>query len=364
MSPKRPSMIGVERTATPFELEEFDGHEDVVFFADDAAGLRAILALHDTTLGPGLGGCRVFPYGSPEEALRDVLKLSRAMTYKAACAGVPFGGGKCVVIADPDYDKSTELLLALGGHLARFDGTFYLGEDVGTSTQDMAVIHRRAPNVVGLPEEMGGSGDPSVWTAEGCVVGMQAAVKFALGLDSMADLRVVVQGVGNVGRRLARALAARGARLAVSDVRTDLATEVAAECGAEVVPPDGIFDVEGDVFAPCALGGVLNHTTVGRLRARVIAGCANNQLAAPAIGEALTRRGILYVPDYVINAGGMIRLAAEILEWAQDRLRTTIDNIGATLTSVFELSLASQIPTAEAADNIARVRLRGDKTSV
>jgi leucine dehydrogenase len=342
---------------TVFDLPEFDAHEDVTFLADRASGLRAILAIHDTTLGPALGGCRILPYPSSGEALRDVLRLSRAMTFKGACAGIPFGGGKCVVMAGPGIADRPQLLEALGSRLAAFDGRFFLGEDVGTSAADMVLIHQGAPNVVGLPEELGGSGDPSPWTALGCIMGIRAAVKEALDVDSLAGLRVAVQGLGNVGRRLSQALIQEGASLIVTDVQSQLAQRAGREFDAPVVSPEDIYDADADIFAPCALGGVLNHATVDRLRAPIVAGCANNQLERATVGTQLAQRGILYAPDYVINAGGMIRLAAEILDWDIDRLHSTIDNIGSTLVEIFAMARRSGISTSDAADHLALERL-------
>jgi leucine dehydrogenase len=353
---------------TVFDLPEFDDHEDVTFVVDRPIGLRAIIAVHDTTLGPALGGCRMLPYASSLEALRDALRLSRAMTYKGACAGIPFGGAKCVVLAPSHATNRGRLLRALGSRLAAFDGRFFLGEDVGTSVEDMAIIRSSAPNVVGLPEQLGGSGDPSPWTARGCLIGLRAAVKEAFGHDSLSGLRVAVQGVGNVGRRLCEVLSHEGAGLVVSDVRPSATSGAEDDYGARVVPPDAIYDVEADVFAPCALGGVVNYDTLDRLKASIVAGCANNQLESPAVGPQLSERGILYAPDYVINAGGMIRLAAEIQGWDDSRLLATIDRIGTTLAEVFEIARREGIPTAEAADRLASDRLeagqRGQRVEV
>jgi leucine dehydrogenase len=341
-----------------FEAEEFQGHEEVTYFSDLSARLRAIVAIHNTALGPALGGCRLLPYGSSNEALGDVLRLSRAMTHKAACAGVPFGGGKCVVIADPQRDKDAKLLKALGRCIVRFEGRFFLGEDVGTSVEDMAVIHEEAPNVVGLPIGLGGSGDPSVWTTKGCMVGMRAAVKEALGIESLSGLRVAVQGLGNVGWRMCQELANENASLIVADIRPKVAADAGRIFGATVVPPQAIYDADADVFAPCALGGILNEATVDRLAVAIIAGSANNQLLHPGIGQALHARNILYAPDYVINAGGMIRLAGEIHDWSDHRLHETIASIADTLRTIFERSRSLNIPTGEAADGVAEHRLQ------
>jgi leucine dehydrogenase len=338
------------------EAAEFDGHEEVAFLADQPTRLRAILAVHDTTLGPALGGCRMLPYPSSTQALQDALRLSQAMGYKAACAGIPFGGGKCVVLGDPRPDQRPGLLQALGARLARLDGRFFLGEDVGTSPQDMAIIHRTAPNVVGLPTELGGSGDPSAWTARGCLAGMRAAATEALGVDSLAGIRVAIQGIGKVGGRLCQALGAEGAILIVTDLRPEL-TRAAAALGASTVTPQEIYDADADLFAPCALGGTLSAATVERLKVRIVAGCANNQLQHPGVGAALGDRGVLYAPDYVINAGGMIRLAAELLNWDHGQLQQTIDNIAVTLGRTFALARTHGVPTSEAADRLAADRL-------
>jgi leucine dehydrogenase len=339
------------------ETAEFDGHEEVAFVTDRWTPLRAILAVHDTTLGPALGGCRMLPYASSAQALQDALRLSRAMTYKAACAGIPFGGGKCVVLGDPHPHERPGMLRALGARLARLDGRFFLGEDVGTSPQDMAIIHRAAPNVVGLPTELGGSGDPSVWTVRGCLAGMRAAAAEALGVESLAGVRVAIQGLGSVGGRLCRALAAEGAALFVADVRPERA-RAAAALGASMVAPEEVYDADAEIFAPCALGGTLRVATVERLQVRIVAGCANNQLEHPGVGAALQDRGILYAPDYVINAGGMIRLAGELLGWDDQRLQAAVDGIAATLGRVVAFARTHRVPTSEAADHLAADRLR------
>jgi leucine dehydrogenase len=339
-----------------FESPFFDGHELVQFATNDDVGLRAVVAVHSTARGIALGGCRMMAYPSERAGLTDALKLSRAMSYKGAAADIPFGGGKCVVLADP-RTKRPDVMRALGQSLSVLEDRFIVGEDVGTSPQDMAEIAKEAPNVVGLPENAGGSGDPSVWTAEGCIAGIHAALRHRRGTDSLEGVRVAVQGLGNVGWRLAALLHERGAALTVTDIRSDLCEKAEAELGASVVDPDSIYGAVADVFAPCALGGVLSIPTVARFHAKVVAGCANNQMENERVDAVMREWGILYAPDYVINAGGMIRLAGELLSWPADAVRERVWRIGDTLSEVFRRSEEEGIPTGSAADVIARGRL-------
>ncbi|WP_342361760.1 Glu/Leu/Phe/Val family dehydrogenase [Terrarubrum flagellatum] len=341
-----------------FESADFAAHEQVVYAADPEAGLRAIIAIHSTALGPAIGGCRIRPYADETQALIDVLRLSRGMSFKAAVAGVPFGGGKMVVIADPRRDKSPALMRAIGAAVDRLGGRYVTGEDVGTTAEDMTLIKLSTDHVMGLPESSGGSGDPSPRTALGCFVGIVAAVRHRLQRDGVSGVRVAVQGLGNVGRNLCQLLAAAGAELVVSDLRSELVEDAVSAFGARPAAPEEIHRVAADVFAPCALGAVVNDATLPELRAPIVAGAANNQLADEIRhGAQLRDRNILYAPDYVINAGGMIQLAVERsgLDWSEVDRR--VRAIGETLTAIFEQADSEGAPPAVAAHNLARSRL-------
>lgn len=336
-----------------FDMPDFDRHEMVSHVTDADSGLRAIIAVHSTRRGPAIGGCRVWRYRDERQALRDALRLSRGMTFKAVMAAVPFGGGKAVVMTDSRRGKSPAMMRALGRAIGRLGGTYVTGEDVGTNCDDMAEIRSQTSYVMGLPVAMGGSGDPSPNTALGCFEGLRASAKFALDTDEVRGLHVAVQGAGNVGYHLCKLLAAGGARLTVTDVSTDRAQRCANDFGATVVDPERIYDTDADVFAPCALGGTLNAGTVARLRARIVAGGANNQLDRPELGAALRGRNILYAPDYVINAGGMIQLAAELTGMPAARICARVTAIGETLLRVYRFAAERDMPTSAAADMLA-----------
>ncbi|MBX5475594.1 MAG: amino acid dehydrogenase [Clostridia bacterium] len=342
-----------------FERMEEMGHEQVVFCHDPDTGLKAIIAFHDTTRGPGLGGTRMLPYPNEEAALTDALRLSRGMTYKSTAVDVDFGGAKCVVIGDPHRDKTPELMRALGRFVEGLRGRLYTGTDVGTYPEDFVHSARESRYIVGLPQEYGGSGDSSVPTAYGVYMGMRAVARHLWGADDLAGRTVAIQGVGKVGAKLARELAEAGARLVVTDVDGEAVERVAAETGAEVVDPDAIFAVPCDIFAPCALGGVLNDETIPRLRCRAVAGSANNQLAEERHGRELHRRGILYAPDYIINAGGLIQVADELHPRGPnpERVRHKTRAIYDILLAIFQRSAELGIPTSEAADRLVEERI-------
>lgn len=340
-----------------FDSTDFDDHEQIVFVSDAASGLKAIIAIHSTTLGPAVGGCRILPYTDDQTALTDALRLSQGMTMKNAMAGLPLGGGKAVIIADPAKQKTPALLRAMGRAIDRLGGRYITAEDVGTNADDMVEIRKGTRHVMGLPVGAGGNGDPSPSTALGCFEGIRAAVRYKSGKQSLTGLRVAVQGLGNVGRNLARLLSEAGAQLIVSDVRPSSIEEMVSAYGAEAVAPEAIYDADVDVFAPCALGAVINDGTLPRLKAGIVAGSANNQLATAAHGIGLKQRGILYAPDYVINAGGVIRVSAEITGETKDANERRIRTICDTLLSVFQMADAEDIPTSEAADRIAGNRL-------
>ena len=342
-----------------FSHPEFDQHEELVFCRDAASGLSAIIAIHNTSRGPSLGGCRMWPYASEEEALADVLRLSRGMTYKSALADLPFGGGKSVVIGDPNRDKSPALFEALGAFVESLGGRYVVAEDVGISVPDVEAMGRVTRHVAGVPS--GGSGDPSPATAYGVLHGIKAAVAHRFGQDSLKGVRVAVQGLGHVGFELCRLLHEAGADLVVADLNEAQVKEAATRFGAQAVASDGIIHEVAEVYAPCALGGSLNDETIPRLKAKVVAGSANNQLARPENGFMLKERGILYAPDYVINAGGVINISHESRsgnskDYDRKAAFNHVAGIGETLSQVFTLAEQRDIPTSEAADRLAEAR--------
>lgn len=342
----------------------FDAHEQVVFCREPGAGLCAIIAIHNTVRGPALGGCRMWPYASESEALTDVLRLSRGMTYKSAISNLALGGGKSVIIGDPLRDKSDALLRAMGRCIDSLGGRYVAAEDVGTGVPDLRLMGEETRYVAGVSPHAGfagnDDGDPSPATAYGVFAGLRAAVGFALGRDDLDGLKVAVQGLGHVGLRFARHLKAAGARLWVTDLERERVRRAVDELGAEAVAADAIVDQPVDVFAPCALGASINDKTLPRLRARIVAGSANNQLADEhRHGEGLRRRGILYAPDYVINAGGIIDISYEGPEYDAERARGHVESIHTTLMEIFHRAEREGLPTNVIADRIAEERLRG-----
>jgi len=339
-----------------FTARDFDDHEQVVFCRDATSGLKAIIAIHNCRRGPALGGCRMWPYESEDEALRDVLRLSRGMTYKAAMADLPLGGGKSVVIGDPRHDKTQALLEALARAVDRLGGRYIVAEDSGTSVADMRLMHRITPHVAGFME--GAGGDPSPATARGVFAGIRAAAEYRLGRGDLQGLRVALQGVGNVGLALARLLAEAGARLWITDLRHDLLARAASELHASAVAPEEIFGLEADVFAPCALGAVIDDRTLPLLQAKIVAGSANNQLAEARHDAELMARGILYAPDYVINAGGIIDIHYQRNGYDADAAARHVEGIHDKLMDVFARAREQQRPTGETADRMAEQRFR------
>ncbi|MCG6657084.1 Glu/Leu/Phe/Val dehydrogenase [Halomonas campisalis] len=343
-----------------FDHPEFDHHQQIVFGSDEASGLRAIIAIHDTRRGPSLGGLRIFPYASEADALTDVLRLSRGMTYKSALADLPLGGGKAVIIADPRRDKTPELLRAMGRLVDSLGGRYITAEDSGTSEADMRIIHEATDHVSGLGRRPGESGDPSPYTAHGVFCALNSAVRHGLKREHLQGLRVAVQGVGHVGEYLARQLHAAGAQLVLTDINRDALGALAEELGAETCAPEAIFDADVDVFAPCAMGAVLTPAVVDRLKASVVCGAANNQLATPAVAEQLHARGILYAPDYVANAGGVIEVEWQRRgDYARDAVMAHVERIADTLDEIFVRAIAEQTSPAVIADQLARERLDG-----
>ncbi len=342
-----------------FDHPEHDGHEAVTFASDAASGLRAIIAVHDRTAGPACGGVRMWPYANEAAALTDVLRLSRGMTLKTVMAGLPLGGGKAVILGDSRTDKSPALLRAFGRAVEGLGGRYIGAEDVGMSPADMAVIAAETAHVAGRGVAEGGSGDPSPLTALGVFEGIRAALRHATGSNDLSDARVAVQGLGHVGLDLCERLHAAGAALVVADLDQPRLAQAQVRFQAMVVAPHTIHRVGADVFAPCALGGVLNATTIPQLGARIVAGSANNQLATAADGARLAERGILYAPDYVINAGGIINVAAEIGGGRYDRkaVERKVCAIADTLAEIFQAAGGGD--TAAIADRIALQRLAG-----
>lgn len=339
-----------------FDHPEFDHHDSIHYFDDPASGLQAIVAIHSTALGPAAGGCRRWTYASDAAALTDALRLSRGMTYKNAVAGLPFGGGKSVILAAERAPKSRALFEAFGRAIDSLQGRYITAEDVGISVDDMRIVRGTTPYVSGLPQSgPGAGGDPSPWTALGVFHGIEAAVAARLGKDSLAGISVAVQGVGHVGNYLCRLLHQAGARLLVADVERDSLQRLRGELPAEIVPPRDILSSDVDVLAPCALGNVLNSETIPRIRATVVAGAANNQLASSCDGERLAGRGILYAPDYVINAGGVISVAREYLgNSTEEQVRREVCRIPKRLKQIFADAESTGQPSNVIADELAR----------
>lgn len=342
---------------TVFSHEAFCDHEQVVFVSDEAAGLKALIAIHDTTLGPALGGCRMYPYADEEAALRDVLRLSRGMTYKAAACGLDLGGGKAVIIGDPRSQKTPALLQAMGRAVERLAGRYITAEDVGTTVADFAELRKATRHVVGLPVALGGTGDPSPTTALGVFHGLAAAARHRWGAASLAGQHVAVQGLGNVGWYLCKLLHEADASLTVSDIEAARVAKAVATFAARAVAPEAIYAADADIFAPCAMGAVLNDETVMQLRCGIVGGAANNQLAREEHGEVLRSRGILYAPDFVINAGGMIRVASERDGYDQELVDRGVEGIGHTLLAIVQSAEADGVPTHRAALRLAQTRL-------
>ncbi len=353
---------------TLFDSPTFEGHESVNAFYDEATGLKTIIAVHSTARGPAAGGCRMWPYASAELAMEDALNLSRAMSYKNAVAGIDHGGGKAVIIGDSRTMKSPALFEAFGRAVDAVGGRYWTAEDVGVSPADLQAARRTTRYVAGLDGHPAASGDPSPVTAEGVFRGLNLAVKRRFGGD-VSGMTVAIQGVGHVGAFLAEKLHAAGAKLVITDVNQEALNAVAAQTGARIVGPDAIFDEQADVFAPCALGGAVTLHTLERIKAQVVAGGANNQLATAETGRALFERGLIYAPDYVINGGGIINVAGEIRAldanaafdpaWVEGKLVRLM----LTLDEIFQRSIDEKRPTHEIAGEIARARIADAKAS-
>lgn len=347
-----------------FRDNDFDSHEQVVFASDRETGLKAIIAVHDSTLGPGLGGCRMWPYKNSLEAVHDVLRLSRGMTYKSCLAGLPLGGAKAVIIGDAKKDKSPELMRAMGVAVERLSGRYITAEDVGTNLDDMDIIAQQTRHVVGLRESKNGSGDPSPATVFGVYQGILASVDYKLRKNSLKGLKVAVQGLGSVGYKLCQYLHKDGVELIVSDINPEAVARAVQEFGAKAVEGNDIFTADVDLFAPCALGAIINDTTIDQLKCQIVAGAANNQLAEAKHGEILKKKGILYAPDYAINAGGVINVSFEYshdhnanYQYDKDKAFAKIANIHETMLSIFRKADQDNIPTNIAADRLVEEKL-------
>jgi leucine dehydrogenase len=343
-------------------LEQYD-YEQVVFCQDKQSGLKAIIAIHDTTLGPALGGTRMWTYESEEAAIIDALRLAKGMTYKNAAAGLNLGGGKTVIIGDPRKDKNEELFRAFGRYIQGLNGRYITAEDVGTTVADMDLIHEETDYVTGISPAFGSSGNPSPVTAYGVYVGMKAAAKEAFGSDSLEGKVVAIQGVGNVAYTLCEYLHKEGAQLIVTDINKEAVARAVADFGGRAVDPNEIYGVECDIYAPCALGATINDDTIPQLKAKVIAGSANNQLKDTRHGDLIHEMGIVYAPDYVINAGGVINVADELYGYNHERAMKKVDQIYASIEKVIAISKRDGIPTYVAADRMAEERIERMRNS-
>ncbi|RNA69753.1 Leu/Phe/Val dehydrogenase [Alteribacter keqinensis] len=347
-------------------FEKISEHEQVVFCNDEDTGLQAIIAIHNTTLGPALGGCRMRPYANVDEALEDVLRLSKGMTYKCAAADVDFGGGKAVIIGDPDTDRSPELFRAFGQFVESLNGRFYTGTDMGTTPDDFVHARKETNCIVGVPEAYGGSGDSSVPTSLGVIYGLKATCKMLYGTDSLAGKRYAIQGLGKVGFKVAEALLAEGAKLFVSDINQEALLEISMRSeqlggSVKIVAGPDIYEAEADIFVPCALGGIINDETIGRFKFEAIVGSANNQLLHMKHADMLRDRGILYGPDYIVNSGGLIQVADELYGPNKERVLRGTKAIYETLTEIYLQSDIRGISTHEAANDFCEARIESRK---
>ncbi|MDR4435637.1 branched-chain amino acid dehydrogenase [Bacillus tequilensis] len=337
-------------------MEKYD-YEQLVFCQDEQSGLKAIIAIHDTTLGPALGGTRMWTYENEEAAIEDALRLAKGMTYKNAAAGLNLGGGKTVIIGDPRKDKNEEMFRAFGRFIQGLNGRYITAEDVGTTVEDMDIIHDETDYVTGISPAFGSSGNPSPVTAYGVYRGMKAAAKAAFGTDSLEGKTIAVQGVGNVAYNLCRHLHEEGANLIVTDINKQSVQRAVEDFGARAVDPEEIYTQDCDIYAPCALGATINDDTIRQLKAKVIAGAANNQLKETRHGDQIHEMGIVYAPDYVINAGGVINVADELNGYNAERALKKVEGIYGNIERVLDISQRDGIPTYLAADRLAEERI-------
>ena len=336
-----------------FETLSTTGHEEVVFCHNKDAGLKAIIAIHNTVLGPALGGTRMWAYKTEQDALNDVLRLSRGMTYKAAVAGLNLGGGKAVIIGDPNKDKSEALFRAFGRYVASLNGRYITAEDVGIDVNDMEFVLKETEYVTGVHQVHGGSGDPSPFTAYGTLQGLLASLNKQYGNEDVGKYSYAVQGVGHVGFEYVKLLREAGAKVFVTDINEEAVQRCVDEYGCEAVGLDDIYDCDVDVYSPCALGGTVNENTLDRIKAKVICGAANNQLATDEIGDELTRRGLVYAPDYAVNAGGLMNVSIEFDGYNRERAMRMMRGIYYNVGKIFQIDDRDNIPTYKAADRMA-----------
>ncbi len=340
----------------------FDNHEQIVFCNDEDTGLKAIIGIHNTTLGPALGGTRMWQYKSEWDALNDVLRLSRGMTYKSAITGLNLGGGKAVIIGDAKTQKNDDLMRKFGEYVNSLSGKYITAEDVGMETRDMDIIREVTPHVTGVSEAIGGSGNPSPVTAYGVYMGMKAAAKYKFGTEKLEGKKVLVQGVGHVGETLVKHITDEGAQVILNDINEARLEELSKKYGANVVLGNDIYGLDIDIYAPCALGATVNDNTIAQLNAKVIAGAANNQLANELKhGRMLQEKGIAYAPDFLINAGGIINVYAEVVGYDKAESLKRTENIYNTTLDIFNLAEKENITTHQAAFNIAQGRIDARK---
>lgn len=336
----------------------FDNHEQIVFCNDKDTGLKAIIGIHNTVLGPALGGTRMWKYTNEWEALNDVLRLSRGMSYKSAISGLNLGGGKAVIIGDSKIDKTPEMITKFGEYVNSLSGKYITAEDVGTTTEDMDRIHEVTKFVTGISESRGGSGNPSPVTAYGVFMGMKAAAKFQFGSENLAGKKVLVQGIGHVGETLVQHLTNEGALVQITDINEMRVEEVSKKYGAQIFTGNDLYSADVDIYAPCALGATINDETINKIKAKVIAGAANNQLANEQIhGKILKDKGISYAPDFLINAGGIINVYAEIVGYDKAEAMRRTENIYNTTLEIFHFAEEKGITTHQAALSIAENRI-------
>ena len=338
------------------------GHEQVIFCNDSETGLKAIIAIHDTTLGPALGGTRMWNYSNEIDALNDVLRLSRGMTFKASISGLNLGGGKAVIIGDAKTEKTEALMKKFGEYVNKLGGTYITAEDVGMSTKDMEYVREMTKHVTGIPESMGGSGDPSPVTAYGVYWGMKASAKFKWGSDSLEGKTILVQGVGHVGENLVKHITEEDATVFVTDINEEKLAEVSEKYGAKIITGDAIYDMDMDIYAPCALGATLNTDTIHRLKCAIVAGAANNQLEDEMIhGEMIKEKGIVYAPDFLINAGGLINVYSEINGYDREKSLNKTRKIYDTTLEILLKAEQEDITTHKAALVIAEQRIQNNR---
>ncbi|MDM1395771.1 Glu/Leu/Phe/Val dehydrogenase [Myroides odoratimimus] len=354
----------LKKISPVFGQISFDNHEQIMFCHDKESGLKAIIGIHNTTLGPALGGTRMWNYTSEWEALNDVLRLSRGMTYKSAISGLDLGGGKAVIMGDSKKDKSPELIKAFAHYVNSLSGRYITAEDVGTTTADMDLIHSITPHVTGISESLGGSGNPSPVTAYGVFMGLKAAAHYQFGSDNLEGKKVLVQGIGNVGETLVKHLTASGAIVTITDINEERVSEVAKKYNTKIFTGTDLYSEDVDIYSPCALGATINDDTIEKIKAKVIAGAANNQLAVEAIhGKRLQERGIVYAPDFLINAGGIINVFGEIVHYGLDEALKRTENIYNTTLEVLNYAKEHKITSQQAAMKKAEDRINKKKNA-